>query len=224
MCCDNSMQLTKFTHSCVRITDDGDRRLVIDPGSFSEVEQALEGVDHVLFSHLHPDHIDVAKLRTAAVANRNLRVWAPADLAAQLSAVKELENRVTTVGPGESFDAGGLPIRTFGGQHALIHSSVPVISNVAYLVGGAIYHPGDSYVVPTADVEYLLVPLTAPWTKVAETIDFTVSVRARRASGIHDAGLNEIGRDLYSGLVLRANQTYGVTEYVAMTPGETVTI
>ena len=31
------MQLTKFTHSCVRL-DDGDRRLVIDPGVFSEVE------------------------------------------------------------------------------------------------------------------------------------------------------------------------------------------
>ena len=35
------MLLTKFGHSCVRIAD-GDQRLAIDPGVFSEVETGAD--------------------------------------------------------------------------------------------------------------------------------------------------------------------------------------
>jgi L-ascorbate metabolism protein UlaG (beta-lactamase superfamily) len=217
------MELIKFTHSCVRLEDGANRRLVIDPGSFSEVEQALDGVDHVLFTHQHPDHVDVARLTDAARANADLRVWAPKDLADQLNAVAELDGRVTTVGPGESFEAGGFGVRTFGGQHAVIHSSIPVISNVAYLVDDALYHPGDSYVVPPATVEYLLIPLNAPWAKVSETMDFAVSVRAPRMSGIHDALVNETGRNLYASLLTRVGEVHAVT-YNPLAPGQSAAI
>lgn len=77
------MDLTKFTHACVRL-DDGDRRLVIDPGAFSEVEQALDGVDAVLITHEHADHIDVEKLKAAAKKNSSLRVRAPNSVTVQL--------------------------------------------------------------------------------------------------------------------------------------------
>ena len=55
------MLLTKFTHSCVRLEKDG-TSLVIDPGSFSEVEEALEGTNLVLITHVHPDHYDAKRL------------------------------------------------------------------------------------------------------------------------------------------------------------------
>jgi L-ascorbate metabolism protein UlaG (beta-lactamase superfamily) len=205
------MQLTKFTHSCVRISD-RDRRLVIDPGSFSEVEEALEGIDAVLITHQHADHLDVARLAAAANANANLKVWAPKDVIDQLNAV----------GPGESFIAGGLQVRTFGGQHALIHSSIPVVSNVAYLVGDAVYHPGDSYTVPNAVVEALLIPLNAPWAKVAETIDFTIAVRAPKAFQIHDALLGEIGKAFYGGQITRIGELYGTTDFTQLASGRSV--
>src|SRR3954453_4470192 len=169
------MLLTKFTHSCVRITDEG-RALVIDPGGFSEVEAALADRAAVLIPHEHPDHVDPSRLAAVAATNRDLRIWAPKAVTDQLSSVAELADRLTTVGSGEEFTAGGFPIRTFGGQHALIHSAIPVVANVCYLVEGAIYHPGDSYVVPTAAVELALIPVNAPWAKVAETVDFAVSV------------------------------------------------
>lgn len=216
------MQLTKFTHSCVRIADDNDRRLVIDPGVFSEVPEALEGVDAVLITHQHPDHLDVERLAAAAAANADLRVWAPGDTAGQLEAVEALAGRVTAVGPGESFVAGGLQVRTFGGQHALIHASIPVISNVAYLVGDAIYHPGDSYTVPNAAVEVSLVPLNAPWAKVAETIDYTISLRAPRAFQIHDALLGDIGRGGYGAQLKRIKELYGVTDFALLESHQTV--
>lgn len=216
------MKLTKFTHSCVRIEDDNDRRLVIDPGMFSEVEQALAGVDAVLITHQHPDHVDADRLAAAARANADLRIWAPADVADQLRSIEAFDGRVTTVGPGQALTAGGLPVRTYGGQHALIHSSVPVVSNICYLIGEAVYHPGDSYVVPTAEVQTLLVPLNAPWAKLSETLDFMISVRAPRAIGIHDALLGDVGKSGYGGHLQRVGQLYGRTEYTPLAAHDTI--
>jgi L-ascorbate metabolism protein UlaG (beta-lactamase superfamily) len=204
------MLLTKYTHSCVRLSD-SDRRLVIDPGVFSEVETALEGIDAVLITHLHPDHVDAEKLATAARANPDLKIWGPADLLAQLSGDAAFEGRLTPVGANETFTAGGFEVRTFGGQHALIHPSIPVISNVGFLVEGAVYHPGDSFAVPNASVEVALVPLHAPWSKTAEVVDFMVAVRAPRVHGIHDSLLAPVGLTMVEGLVTGVGGRYGST-------------
>ncbi len=212
------MLLTKFTHSCVRITDD-DRAVVIDPGVFSEVETALDGVDAVLITHEHPDHVDADRLAAAAAGNADLRIWAPKAVVDQLAGRPELADRLTAVGPGEEFSAGDFAIRTYGGQHALIHSSVPVVSNVCYLVDGTVYHPGDSYVVPPLAVELALIPINAPWAKIAETMDFAVALRAPAATGIHDALLSDTGRTLYETQVRRVGLEYE-TDFQPLRPGE----
>ncbi len=215
------MELTKYGHACVRIAD-GDRRLAIDPGVFSDVSEALTDIDAVLITHEHADHLDVDRLAAAAGQNPALRVWAPQSIADQLAGNPVLSERVTAVGPGQSFVAGGLQVRTFGGQHALIHSSVPVVANVGYLVADAVYHPGDSYVVPNAAVEALLVPINAPWAKVSETLDFTISVRAPRAFQIHDGLLNDVGHGIYESQLTRVGQLYGVTSFQHLDAGQSV--
>lgn len=187
------MQLTKHRHSCVRI-DDGSRTLVIDPGAFSDLDAALSGADAVLITHEHVDHIDPERVRSAARGNSSLRIWAPAAVAASLS---DLGDQVVAVGAGESFEAAGFAVRTFGGQHALIHPLIPIVANVGYLIDDAVYHPGDSLVVPPVPVHTLLLPAAAPWSKMAEVIDFAVAVRAPFAYPIHDA----IVTDLWSGIL-----------------------
>jgi L-ascorbate metabolism protein UlaG (beta-lactamase superfamily) len=181
------MQLTKHKHSCVRI-EDGNRALVIDPGSFSDVDAALDGADAVLITHEHADHIALDPVRAALTADPRLRLWAPASVAAVLA---DLGEQVVAVGAGESFDAAGFAVQTFGGQHALIHPLIPIVANVGYLVESAVYHPGDSFVVPPVPVATLLLPANAPWSKMAEIIDFTIAMRAPRAYPIHDALVND---------------------------------
>ncbi len=217
------MELTKFGHACVRVTD-GDRRLAIDPGVLTDVEQALADIDAVLITHEHADHLDVDKVAAAAGRNPALRLWAPQAVADQLAGNPALADRVSAVGPGQSFIAGGLQVRTYGGQHALIHSSIPVISNVGYLVGDAVYHPGDSYVVPNAVVEAVLVPINAPWSKLAEAMDFTTSVRAPRAFQIHDGLLNDTGRGFYESQLGRVGEFYGTTRFQHLDAGDSVTL
>ena len=212
------MELTKYTHACVRF-DDGDRSLVIDPGIFSEIEQALDGVETVLITHEHIDHIDPDRLRTAARANSRLRVWAPSSVTATLG---DLGEQVVTVGPGEEFDANGFAVRTFGGQHALIHPTIPIVANVGYLIAG-VYHPGDSLIVPPVPVSTLLAPLHAPWSKSAEVIDFVVAVRAPKVHQIHDGLLNDAGRGFVEAHVTRIGAEHG-SEYVSLSPGRQVSL
>lgn len=188
------MQLTKFGHSCVRF-DDGDRSLVIDPGAFSDVAAALDGAQVVLVTHEHRDHLDADTLRAAAKADPRLRIWAPAPVAESLS---ELGEQVVSVGAGENFEAAGFAVRTFGGQHALIHPLIPIVANVGYLVNDAVLHPGDSLVVPPVPVRTLLLPSMAPWARVGELIDYAISVHAPRAYPIHDALVKD---DLYGGIL-----------------------
>ena len=188
------MQLTKHGHSCVRF-DDGDRTLVVDPGSFSDVDAALDGAQGVLITHEHRDHLDPDRLRAAARADPQLRVWAPASVA---EALADLGEQVTAVGAGESFEAAGFAVRTFGGQHALIHPLIPIVANVGYLVNEAVYHPGDSLIVPSVAVETLLLPSMAPWARISDLIDFAVAVRAPKAFPIHDFLVKP---DVYTGLL-----------------------
>jgi len=213
------MQLTKYTHACVRF-DDGDRSLVIDPGVFSELDAALDGAAAVLITHEHVDHVHLERMTAALRGDSRLQVWAPASVAASFA---EFGEQVHAVGPAESFTAAGFAVRTFGGQHAVIHPSIPVIANVGYLIDDVIYHPGDSFAVPAADVQTLLLPTNAPWSKVSEVIDFAVAVRAPRTFQIHDSLMTEVATAIVEGHISRIAEPFGVS-YRHLAPAETVSV
>lgn len=218
------MKLTKFTHACVRIEKEG-QVLVLDPGTFSETDQALDGAAAVLITHEHADHIDVDAVSGALLASPELQLFAPAGVATELRGkAPETAGRIHTVAAGESFEVAGFAVRSFGGQHALIHPQIPVVANVGYLVDSNIYHPGDSFAIPDGiEVQTLLVPIHAPWNKVGEVVDFVIGVRAPRAFPIHDALLNDTGRGLIEGHVTRIGARYG-TEYRHLASGESVEV
>jgi L-ascorbate metabolism protein UlaG (beta-lactamase superfamily) len=212
------MQLTKFGHSCVRL-DDGDRALAIDPGVFSDVDAALDGVRAVLITHEHPDHVDVDRVLAAAKRDPRMRIWAPASV---VSLLGELGEQSVAVAPGDSLDAEGFAVSAFGGQHAVIHSSIPVVTNIAFLIDEVVYHPGDSFTVPPVQVTTLLLPIHAPWSKISEVIDFAIAVRASQVHQIHDSLLNDVGLGMVEGHVTRIGAQYG-SQFRHLAVGATTT-
>lgn len=187
------MKLTKHSHACVRLEKDG-RTLVIDPGVFSEADAAV-GADAVLITHEHPDHFDEDRLRAALEADPAAELWTLRSVAEQVSAA--FPGRVHTVGEGDAFTAAGFDVQVHGRLHAVIHPDLPRITNVGYLVDGSVFHPGDALTVPGQPVDTLMVPVMAPWNKVAEVVDYVREVRPRRAIDIHDALLTDLARPIY---------------------------
>lgn len=218
------MKLTKYTHACVRLEADG-RVLVLDPGTLSETAEALTGAHAILVTHEHSDHIDLAAVGKALRGNVRLEFFAPAGVSARLrEEVPGATSRIHNVTPGSSFGAAGFAVRSFGGQHALIHPQIPVVANIGYLIDGNVYHPGDSFIVPHGvNVRTLLLPVHAPWSKVSEVLDFMIGVRAPRAYPIHDGLLNELGLGFVEAHVSRIGASYGI-EYAHLSSGESVEV
>lgn len=182
------MRITKYSHACVRL-DDGERGLLIDPGVWA-TREVYDGIDEVLVTHEHVDHVDVEALTELAARSSSLRVHAPASVAELLTG---LGDAVHVVAPGDSFEAAGYAVDVVGGRHADIYDQLPGCANVGYVVDGSVYHPGDALFVPEHDIDTLLVPTSGPWLKLAEAIDFVRAVTPRQAISIHDALLSPIG-------------------------------
>ncbi len=209
------MRITKFGHACVRVEHDG-ATVVIDPGVFTDVG-ALDGAGAVLITHEHADHYLPQHLRATdapvftieAVADR-IREDAP-----------DVAERVTVVAPGQDFDAG-LPVTAVGELHAVIHPEFPRFFNSGYVLTAGdqkLYHPGDALTEPGEQVDLLFVPVSAPWMRASEAIEFARAVKAPRNLAIHDRVYSEAGLGIVDGHMNAFLPKEGL-EYVRLADGQ----
>jgi L-ascorbate metabolism protein UlaG (beta-lactamase superfamily) len=200
------MRFTKLGHSCVRLEKDG-AVLVIDPGGWSDAAAALAGAAAVLVTHEHPDHLDADALRAALQADPDLTLWANPSITAQFT---EFGGRVHETRHGDALSVAGFDVHVYGRDHALIHRDIPLVLNTGFLVNGDLFHPGDSFTVPEDPVRTLLLPISAPWLKAGDMIDYFREVAPARGYGIHDAILNDNGLALVTRLMSVAAAPSGV--------------
>ena len=182
------MRLTKLEHACVRLEKNG-TSVIVDPGNWTS-PGALDGAAAVLVTHEHFDHLNVDAVRAALDADPDLTLWGNDSVVQQFG---DFGDRVHRVKAGDAVDVAGFSVHVYGREHALLHRDIPVIPNTGFLFDGTVFHPGDSYTVPEADVDTLLLPVSGPWLQVGELIDYARAVAPRRGLAIHDALLNEIG-------------------------------
>jgi L-ascorbate metabolism protein UlaG (beta-lactamase superfamily) len=213
------VRFLKYSHACVRIESDA-AVLVIDPGALSE-PAALDGVDAVLITHEHFDHVDVDMLADALAKRPLATVHTNESVAAKLT---DLTGVVTTVRTGQAFEAAGMRISAHGGWHAEIHPDIPRVPNLGYLVEDLLYHPGDSFDVPESlvgsDLPALFVPVSGPWLKMAESVAFVRTIRPQRVYALHDSLLNDAGLTVTDANLSRLAQC----QYARLAPGESVTL
>jgi len=210
------MELIKHGHASVVLAD-GDRRLVIDPGAFTD-PAAFAGAQAVLVTHEHFDHFEPVRLRAALDADPALEVWTNRSVAAALDGPGD---RVHVVGAGDAVEVAGIDVQVHGEWHAQIHPEIPLVPNVGFLVGGQVFHPGDALTVPEEPVPTLLLPLHAPWSKVGELIDYIRAVAANQAYAVHDGLLNDAGLGVVEGL-LGERGPGTPTPFSRLAPGDAV--
>jgi L-ascorbate metabolism protein UlaG (beta-lactamase superfamily) len=208
------MRLFKLGHACVRLEADG-QVVVVDPGVFTD-PGAAAGATAVLITHEHPDHWTPDQLRatdapifTIRAVEAQIREQAP-----------DIAERVTVVAPGDALDVG-VPVEVVGAKHAVIHPELPHFDNSGYLltVGGTtVFHPGDALTTLPVAPDVLLLPVSAPWLKVSEAIDYGREMAAPRAVAIHDAVYSEAGLGIIDGHLGRFLGARDL-EYVRLKPG-----
>ncbi|HWG60330.1 MAG TPA: MBL fold metallo-hydrolase [Streptosporangiaceae bacterium] len=205
------MRLTKLAHACVRVEKDGGT-VVIDPSAWAG-PQAYEGASAVLITHEHFDHFDPEGLRAALDSNPGLELWAAPPVAALF---ENAGGRAHAVTHGDTFQAAGFDVHVYGQQHAVLHRDIPVIPNTGFMVD-TVFHPGDALTVPEDPVDTLLLPVSGPWLKMGEMVDYARDVAPRRGYAIHDALWSDTGLMVLDNFLKMSGDSF-----VRVPPGTTV--
>jgi L-ascorbate metabolism protein UlaG (beta-lactamase superfamily) len=207
------MRVTKHEHAALTLEKDG-KTLIIDPGVFTSPLE-IENVAGIVITHEHPDHWSGPHFDRILKLNPGIPIVAPEGVR---NAAPGYE--ITVVSPGDTIDIAPFHLEFFGGRHAVIHESIPVVDNVGVLVDDAFYYPGDAYTVPKgASVALLAAPVGGPWLKIGEAMDFVLAVAPRRAFATHDMTLAVAGRDMGRGRLQWAVEQNG-GEFVTLDPGD----
>lgn len=184
------MKLTKFEHACFTLEKDG-MALLFDPGNYTNDLIIPDTIIAVVLTHEHADHFDKDLLQKIITKNPGATILAPSVMSGQLPGLRTEE-----IAPGGSTTVGPFELRFFGGEHAPIHPEIPSVVNVGVLVNESFYYPGDSFALPNAPVQTLALPVTAPWLKIGESIDFMVEIKPSLAFPVHDHIASDDGKAL----------------------------
>lgn len=190
------MEITRFGHAAVLVEAAG-TRILIDPGVFSSDEAfELEGLDAIVVTHQHPDHVDVTRGPGLLERSPDAVLLADPETAGTLEFGEWTPN-------ADALETaiGAVTIRGVGSQHALILPALPRVANVGVVLSAegepTLFHPGDTYEYAPTDVDVLALPLSAPWAKISETVDFVQRVSPSSLFPVHDKTISELAYGIY---------------------------
>ncbi|WP_152351816.1 MBL fold metallo-hydrolase [Brachybacterium subflavum] len=208
------MKIRHLGHSCLAVEAAG-RRLLVDPGSFSDPDTVLAAgpYDAVAITHQHADHVAPALLARVLEASPEVRVLAEPQTAAGLRGERELPggafegelgaDQLVELPAGAAERVGEIEVGAVGGEHAIIHPDIPRVGNSGLVISA----PGEPRLGVTGDslevvpefsgIDVLAFAVVAPWSKMQETIDFLRAVRPVLALPVHDSVVSTQGRTIF---------------------------
>ena len=207
------MLLTKYEHACLELEENG-KRVIIDPGVYCRPMDDKQNVAAIVITHQHDDHCWEEQLDRIISLNPDVQILAPSDVCDRL-----VGYNTTAVFHADHFEIGGFKIEFFGDLHEVIHRTIPLVQNRGVLINNRLYYPGDSYITPDVAVEYLAVPTSAPWLRIAEVIDFVAEVKPKHAFATHNIHLSDYGHALNNGRVQATAEANG-GDFKYLLPGE----
>jgi len=210
------MHLTKLEHSAL-ILELAGQKLYIDPGSFTTPLTDTANTVGIVITHEHADHWTPEQLDRILEMSPDAAIYGPPGVADAATGYP-----VIAVAAGDTVKVGPFTLRFFGGTHAVIHSSIPLVDNVGVLVNGELYYAGDSFTIPEGvEVGTLAVPAGAPWLKISEVIDYVLAVKPKRSFPTHEMVLSRAGKNLSNARIQAATEQGGGV-FFALEPGDSL--
>lgn len=179
------MRITKFGHSCL-LVEENKARILIDPGSYSTLQNDAKNVDAILITHEHSDHFSLDSLKKVLANNPKARIFTNPSVGKKLV---EANIFFDILGNGQGITVNDVLIEGMGEKHAFIYHTLPICENVGYLIANRFLCPGDTFELPNRPIEILACPIAAPWAKLAETLDYGKAIKPKIIFPVHDGFL-----------------------------------
>jgi len=161
--------------------------MLTDPGNYNAIPE-VDGVDVILITHEHPDHLHVDSLQAVLAKNPQATVFSYAGVGKILD---EAGIIYALIVDGETVVAKGVNIESSGSEHACIHHDLPVVQNTGFFIDETLFYPGDSFHNPKKDVTILALPVAGPWMKLEDAIEYAKIIKPKVVFPVHDGMLRQ---------------------------------
>ena len=209
------MTLKKLGHCCLLIKTNN-LTILTDPGNFSVAQNALTGIDIVLITHEHADHLHTDSLKEVLKHNPQARVITNTGVGKKLDEIgvpyEILEGRAQT-------EIQGVTIEAFDGKHEEIFEEIGQVQNTGYFIDQTLFYPGDSFHNPEKPVDILALPVAGPWCKIADAVRYALAVKPKRAFPVHDGMLQKDRIGSYHKVPEKVLAEHGI-EFIVMNEGD----
>jgi len=182
------MNIKKIGHCCLLIKT-GNITILTDPGAFTvDLHKDVTGIDIVLVTHEHADHLHVESLKEIIANNPEAKV-------------------ITNTSVGKLIEAEGIEYEVLEGKdtkeylntlieahdakHEEIYEEVGQVQNTGYFIDNKLFYPGDAYCDPEKDVDVLALPVAGPWCKIPDAIRYALKLKPNKVFPVHDGMLQE---------------------------------
>lgn len=184
------MKITKLGHCCLLIEEAG-KLILTDPGNYTESQQnELKDIDFILITHEHQDHLHVESLKVVLKNNPQSKVITNTAVGKLLD---EAGIEYELIADNETKKISEINIQALEAEHAEIHSELPKVLNSGFFIADRLFYPGDAFIDPKREIEILALPVSGPWIKIGEAIDYAIKLKPKHAFPVHDAGLKQPG-------------------------------
>lgn len=183
------MKITKLGHCCL-LVEEGSLRILTDPGAWTTAQNEVAGIDVILITHEHQDHLHVESVQKILQNNPQANIYA------NKSVGKILDQHGIPhmlLEHGQKAEVMGVVIEAYGERHAHIYETMPDVVNTGYFLAGRFFYPGDAFYNLGRPVEVLALPVAGPWMKISEAIDYARAIKPKKCFPVHDGMLKITG-------------------------------
>lgn len=181
------MKIKKLGHCCLLIQINN-LKILTDPGAFSVGQNSITGIDIVLITHEHADHLHLDSLKEILVNNPEAKVITNTGVGSKLA--KEGVS-YTVLEKGSQKLVSGVIIESFDCKHEEIFEEIGQVQNTGYFIDNKLFYPGDSFYNPEKPIEILALPVAGTWCKISDAIRYALSLKPRTVFPVHDGMLQQ---------------------------------
>jgi L-ascorbate metabolism protein UlaG (beta-lactamase superfamily) len=183
------MKITKLGHCCMLIEQNG-VRILTDPGNYSTAQDSVTGIDFVVITHEHTDHLHIESVKAIIKNNREVKIITNSAVSKILA--KENISSIV-VEHNQAVDLKGISIKGWGSQHAPIYKTVENVENTGYIIADRLLYPGDAFTLLDRSIDILALPIAGPWMKISEAMDYVLAIKPKKCFPVHDGNLRKYG-------------------------------